>query len=32
VLKDPDAILKNVPVEQMIEIDPTIDAVERALK
>jgi len=32
VLKDPDAILKNVPAEQMIEIDPTIDAVERAVK
>jgi len=32
VLKDPDAILKNSPVEQMIEIDPTIDAVEQALK
>jgi threonine synthase len=32
VLKDPDAILKNVPAEQMIEIDPTIEAVERAVK
>jgi len=31
VLKDPDAILKNVPAEQMMEIDPTIEAVERAL-
>ena len=31
VLKDPDAILKNVPAEQMIEIDPTIDAVEHAV-
>ncbi len=31
VLKDPDAILKNVPKEQMIEIEPTIDAVERAV-
>ncbi len=31
VLKDPDAILKNVPQEQMIEIDPTIEAVERAV-
>ena len=31
VLKDPDAILKNAPIEQMIEIDPTIDAVERAV-
>ena len=31
VLKDPDAILKNVPAEQMIEIDPTIEAVEKVL-
>ncbi len=31
VLKDPDMILKNVPAEQVIEIDATIDAVERVL-
>ena len=31
VLKDADAILKNVPSEQMIEIEPSIDEVERVL-
>ena len=31
VLKDSDAILKNAPPEQMIEIDPTIEAVERVV-
>ncbi len=32
VLKDTDAILRNVPAEQMIEIEPTLDAVAAALK
>jgi threonine synthase len=32
LLKDTDAILRNVPPERTIEIDATIDAVERALK
>jgi threonine synthase len=31
LLKDTDAILRNVPPERTIEIDPTIAAVERAL-
>ncbi|HEX7681298.1 MAG TPA: pyridoxal-phosphate dependent enzyme, partial [Thermoanaerobaculia bacterium] len=31
LLKDTDAILRNVPPERTIEIDATIDAVERAL-
>jgi threonine synthase len=31
VLKDADAILKNVPQEQIVEIDATMEAVERAL-
>ncbi len=31
VLKDPDAIIKNVPPGQMVEIDPDINAVERCL-
>jgi len=31
VLKDTDAIMKNVPAEQMIEIDPTLEAVAAAL-
>jgi threonine synthase len=31
ILKDPDAILKNVAPDRMIEIEPTIEAVERAL-
>lgn len=32
LLKDTDAILRNVPPERTIEIDATIEAVERALK
>jgi threonine synthase len=32
VLKDTDAIMKNAAPEQMIEIDPTIEAVERAVR
>lgn len=32
LLKDADAILRNVPQERTIEIDPTIAAVERALE
>jgi threonine synthase len=31
ILKDSDAILKNIPQEQIVEIEPTIDAVERAV-
>ena len=31
LLKDPDAILKNVPQDQMIEIDPDLGSVERVL-
>jgi threonine synthase len=31
VLKDADAILKNVPPEQMIEIEPRVEEVERIL-
>ncbi len=31
VLKDPDAIMRNVAGDQIIEIDPTIEAVEKAL-
>lgn len=31
VLKDTDAIMKNVPSEQVIEIDPTVNAVAAAL-
>ena len=31
LLKDTDAILRNVPAERTIEIEATIDAVERAL-
>ncbi len=31
LLKDADSILRNVPKERTIEIDPTIEAVERAL-
>jgi threonine synthase len=31
VLKDTDAILGNVPAEQVVEIDPTLEAVERAI-
>ena len=31
ILKDSDAILKNVPAEQIVEIEPTIEAVERAV-
>src|SRR3954447_20595523 len=31
LLKDTDAILRNVPAERTIEIDATMDAVERAL-
>ncbi len=31
LLKDTDSILRNVPKERTIEIDPTIEAVERAL-
>jgi threonine synthase len=32
LLKDADSILRNVPKERTIEIDPTIEAVEQALK
>jgi threonine synthase len=32
ILKDPDAILKNALPERMIEIGPTIEAVERVLR
>jgi threonine synthase len=32
LLKDADSILRNVPPERTIEIDPTIEAVEQALK
>jgi len=32
LLKDADAIMRNVPKERTIEIDPTIEAVERALE
>lgn len=32
VLKDPDVIIRNVPTEQIVEIDPTIEAVERVLR
>jgi len=31
VLKDPDAVVRNVPDGQIVEIDPTIAAVERAI-
>jgi threonine synthase len=31
LLKDTDAIMRNVPAERTIEIDATVDAVERAL-
>ncbi|MGZ7079654.1 MAG: threonine synthase, partial [Thermoanaerobaculia bacterium] len=31
VLKDPDAVVRNVPDGQIVEIEPTIEAVERAL-
>jgi threonine synthase len=31
ILKDTDAILKNIPAEQIVEIEPAIDAVERAV-
>ena len=31
VLKDPDAVVRNVPEGQIVEIDPTIAAVERAI-
>jgi threonine synthase len=31
VLKDTDAILRNVPAEQVVEIDPTLEAVERVV-
>jgi len=32
LLKDPDSILKNVPAEQMVEIDPDLASVERVLR
>ena len=32
VLKDPDAILKNVAPEQIVEIDPDLSEVERAIR
>lgn len=32
ILKDTDAIMKNVPAAQIVEIDPSIDAVERAVR
>src|SRR5205807_1792042 len=31
VLKDTDAVMKNAPPDQIIEIDPTIDEVRRVL-
>jgi threonine synthase len=31
ILKDTEAILKNIPSDQIVEIDPTIEAVERAV-
>ena len=31
VLKDADAVMKNVTAEQIVEIDPTVEAVERVL-
>jgi threonine synthase len=31
VLKDPDAIMRNVSDEQIVEIEPTIEAVEKVL-
>lgn len=31
VLKDADAVMKNVTSEQIVEIDPTVEAVERVL-
>jgi threonine synthase len=31
VLKDPDAVVRNVPEGQIVEIEPTIEAVERTL-
>jgi threonine synthase len=31
ILKDSDAILKNIPPEQIVAIEPTIEAVERAV-
>jgi threonine synthase len=31
VLKDPDAVVRNVPDGQIVEIEPTIEAVEQAL-
>jgi threonine synthase len=31
ILKDSDAILKNIPPDQIVEIEPTIEAVERAV-
>jgi len=31
LLKDADSILRNIPPERAIEIDPTIEAVEKAL-
>ncbi|MGC4122188.1 MAG: threonine synthase [Myxococcales bacterium] len=32
VLKDPEVVTKHVPKEQLVEIDPTVAEVERALK
>ena len=32
VLKDPDAILKNVAPEQIVEVDPDLSEVERAIR
>jgi threonine synthase len=32
LLKDTDAIMRNVPAERTIEIEATMDAVERALR
>jgi threonine synthase len=31
LLKDSDAVMKNVDAKQIVEIDPTVDAVDRAL-
>jgi threonine synthase len=32
ILKDADAIMKNIPESQIVEIEPTIEAVEEAVK
>jgi threonine synthase len=32
VLKDPESVVRNVPQDQIVEIDPTIEAVERIVR